>query len=93
MQYSLPITNVDAPNAEYLKAAVVVEDDIVVVRNLVGVVLKTYTLDAPPQVMNDTDIPSLRIFRATVDGSPLIVREIADCHCGGTRVIPKQVQV
>lgn len=84
-QVIVPIAQVDTPKAEYIKAAVVVEDQIIVIRNQVGAVLELVNLDEVVAVSGDNN----DIWTGTQDGFPIIVRKMYDCACGGTRVMPK----
>lgn len=90
MQINLPVTSVDLAHVTYFKAAAVVEDNIIIVRNLVGSVLEILTLDEPvEEVLNAQTATTGRVFRGVVDGSPVIVTELYDCQCGGTRITHK----
>ncbi len=84
-QVLVPIAQVDTPKAEYIKAAVVVEDRIIVIRNQVGSVLELVNLDEDVEVTGDNS----DIWTGTQEGFPIIVRKMYDCACGGTRVLPK----
>lgn len=84
-QVQLPIAQVDTPKAEYVKAMVVVEDQIIIVRNQVGHIFETITLDETVTVSGENN----DIWTGTQNGFPIIVRKMYDCACGGTRVIPK----
>jgi len=90
MQINLPVTSVDLAHVTYFKAAAVVEDQIIVVRNLVGTVLEILTLDEPvEEVSNAQTATTGRVFRGSVDGNPVIVTELFECQCGGTRATYK----
>jgi len=85
MQLSIPVADVDTPTALYTAAAVVVEDRLIVVRNRVGVILEILNLDDDVEEISPLGVPTLRAFRATIEGAPVIVRQSAECACKGTR--------
>lgn len=89
MQINIPVAAVDTPKAEYVKAAVTVEDRIIVVRNLVGSILELLNLDSDTEVVRVADGANGAIYRGYVDGVAVVVTQVFECQCGGTRVYPK----
>jgi hypothetical protein len=89
MQISISTADVDSPTAEYSKAAVVVEDRIIIIRNLVGQVLEVLNLDKDVELAQEESGSQGAVYRGVSEGEAVIVRRTFECQCGGTRVYPK----
>lgn len=87
MQWNMPLVTADTAKAEYFKAHATIEDELVLLRNLVGTVLEVINLD---EVVSFRETDTGKVWVGTSDGNPVVVRELlGECQCGGTRVTPK----